>query len=83
MLFSIGWALGQIIVAFLCLFLPWQVIFILTTIATTAMLLLSYMHHILDSPRFEVCKHRFGVARDIVAEIAFVNGRRFLGHKLK
>ena len=82
MLFSIGWALGQIIVAFLCLLLPWQVIFIVTAIGCAGLLALSYMH-IRDSPRFEVCKHRFGVARDIVAEIAFVNERRFLGHRLK
>ena len=76
MLFSIGWALGQIIVAFLCMFLPWQMVFILTAAGTGVLLFFAYLH-VKDSPRFEVVKQRFGKARDILAEIAFVNERAF------
>ena len=59
MVMSIGWALGQIILAIICMFLiNWRVIFFITVVPL-AFLLYSIFYHVRDSPRFCVTKHEF------------------------
>jgi hypothetical protein len=57
MALSIGWALGQIILAIICIFLiNWRVIFLITAIPL-AILFYFIFYHVRDSPRFCVSKH--------------------------
>jgi MFS family permease len=66
MTFSIGWALGQIIIAFICMILfNWRVIFLLTAVPLTVLLYFAY-YYVKDSPRFCVTKHEYGAAKSIV-----------------
>lgn len=66
MVLSIGWALGQIIIAFIGIFLiNWRVIFLLTTIPL-AILFYFLFYHVRDSPRFCVTKHEFATAKAII-----------------
>lgn len=59
MICSIGWALGQIIMGLLSLFLiNWRIIFFLALLPLAGLLYLSY-YRIEDSPRFLVTKHRY------------------------
>ena len=54
---SIGWALGQIIIAILGYWISnWRILFIITAIPLTALIYASYKHT-LESPRFLVIKH--------------------------
>lgn len=67
MIFSIGWALGQIIIALICLFLiNWRIIFLITAIPLTVLLYFTYTQ-VKDSPRFCVTKHEFGNAKAILS----------------
>lgn len=66
MALSIGWALGQIVLAVICLFLiNWRVIFLITVIPLAILLYLMF-NHIQDSPRFCVSKHEFPSAKVIL-----------------
>lgn len=56
MLFSIAWALGQIILAFVCILFSWRTVFLITAIPITILLYFSYKQ-VKDSPRFCVIKH--------------------------
>lgn len=79
MVLSIGWALGQIIIALLCIFLiNWRIIFFITALPLAIMFYLIF-YHARDSPRFCVTKHEFGEAKAIVEQIAYINGRSIRG----
>ena len=83
MVLSIGWALGQIIIAFICMFITsWRGIFFLTAIPL-AILFYFIFYHARDSPRFCVTKHEFANAKAIVEQIASVNGKAIAGAELK
>jgi OCT family organic cation transporter-like MFS transporter 4/5 len=83
MVLSIGWALGQIVIALLALFLDnWRIIFTLTLIPL-AILFYFIFYHVRDSPRFCVTKHEFATAKAVVEQIAYVNGRPFKGVELR
>lgn len=59
MLLSIGWALGQIIIGFICMLLfNWRIIFLITLLPLSYLLYFIYSN-VLDSPRFLVTKHEF------------------------
>lgn len=83
MALSIGWALGQIILAIVCIFLiNWRVIFLMTVIPL-AILLYLINAHVKDSPRFCVSKHEFASAKLVLMEIAGINGQNPGGFELK
>jgi MFS family permease len=83
MVLSIGWALGQIIIALICTFLTnWRIIFFLTA-APLCVLFYLIFYHARDSPRFCVTKHEFSNAKAIVEQIAYVNGKSIRGYELK
>lgn len=83
MVFSIGWALGQILIAFICMILfNWRIIFLLTAIPLTVLFYYAY-YQVKESPRFSVTKHNFPEAKSVVEEIAYINGRRMVGYQLK
>ena len=66
MVLSIGWALGQIVIAILCIFInSWKVIFILTVLPLTFLLYQAYKWT-KESPRFLVVKHEFTQAKKVV-----------------
>jgi hypothetical protein len=66
MVFSIGWALGQILIGFICiLVINWQIIFFITVLPLAILFYFIY-YHVQDSPRFCVTKHDFGTARSII-----------------
>lgn len=59
MLCSIGWAIGQIVIGILCIFLTnWRIIFLITLIPLAISLYFAYKN-VEDSPRFLVTKHKF------------------------
>ena len=75
MALSIGWALGQIILAIICIFLiNWRVIFLMTAIPLAIIFYLIFCH-VKDSPRFCVSKHEFSSAKAILVQIAEINQR--------
>ena len=83
MALSIGWALGQIILAIICLFLiNWRVIFLITVVPLAVLLFMTY-RHVRDSPRFCVSKHEFATAKTILLEIGQINDRNPGGFELK
>jgi MFS family permease len=83
MICSIGWAIGQIVIGLLCIFLiSWRIIFLITLIPLTVLLYYAY-YHVEDSPRFLVTKHKFKEAKIIIENIAMVNQKRFQGCLLK
>ena len=83
MVLSIGWALGQIIIALICIFLiNWRIIFFITAAPLAVMFYLIF-YHARDSPRFCVTKHEFAEAKAIVEQIAYVNGRSIRGTELR
>lgn len=66
MVLSIGWALGQIIIALLALFIiNWRIIFALTLIPIVILFYFIF-YHVRDSPRFCVTKHEFSTAKAVV-----------------
>ena len=83
MVLSIGWALGQIIIALICIFLmSWRIIFFITAVPLG--ILYYYIHfHTRDSPRFCVTKHEFATAKAIVQQISQVNNRKLGEIELK
>jgi OCT family organic cation transporter-like MFS transporter 4/5 len=82
MVLSIGWAFGQIFIAFLGAFVTyWRAIFIITAIPLTVLIYYAYIHT-KESPRFLVVKHEFSKAVRIVEEIAMVNETRFSKYEL-
>ena len=73
MLCSIGWALGQIVIGIICIWLiNWRIIFLITLVPLAVLLYFAY-YNIEDSPRFLVTKHKYKEAKLIVERIAFVN----------
>lgn len=79
MVLSIGWALGQIIIAIICIFIiNWRIIFLLTLVPLAIMFYFIF-YHVRDSPRFCVTKHEFATAKAIIEQIAYVNGRPMRG----
>jgi len=57
MILSIGWAVGQIIVAVIGMSISnWRIIFLLTILPTIPLLYYSYVYT-KESPRFLVTKH--------------------------
>jgi len=57
MVLSIGWAIGQIVLALIGLVLiNWRIIFLLTAIPLTVLLYFVY-YQVRDSPRFCLTKH--------------------------
>jgi MFS family permease len=73
MLCSIGWAIGQILIGIICIFLiNWRIIFLMTLIPLAILLYFAY-YNIFDSPRFLVTKHKFKEAKMIVENIALIN----------
>ena len=59
MVLAIGWAIGQIIIALICLFVnSWRVIFLLTAIPMTV-LFYYVCKFTKESPRFLTVKHKF------------------------
>lgn len=66
MVLSIGWAFGQIMIAFLGFFITsWRILFICTAIPFTILLYYSY-YYTKESPRFLVIKHEFEKAKKVV-----------------
>lgn len=77
MVLSIGWALGQIIIAIIGIFISsWRVIFFLTAVPLSILLWYTYKFT-KRSPRFLVVKHEFEKARNVVEEIALINGNTY------
>lgn len=75
MALSIGWALGQIILAIICIFLiNWRVIFLIIAVPLAIIFYLVF-YHVRDSPRFCVSKHEFASAKAILLQIADINQR--------
>ena len=73
MLLSIGWALGQIIIGFICMLIfNWRIIFLITVLPLSYLLYFIYMNTF-DSPRFLVTKHEFKEAKFVVERIAMIN----------
>lgn len=73
MVLAIGWALGQIIIAFLCIWITsWRVMFFYTVIPLS--ILAYYVHkYTLESPRFLTVKHQFDEAKKVIEQIAIIN----------
>jgi len=66
MALSIGWALGQIVLACICIFLiNWRVIFLLTLVPLSILFYFIF-YHVRDSPRFCVTKHEYASAKAIM-----------------
>lgn len=83
MFLSIGWAVGQITIALIGVWLTnWRVIFLLTVIPLSILLYYAYINT-KESPRFCVTKHEFAEAKKIVQEIAFINEMNFRNYELK
>lgn len=82
MVLSIGWALGQIVIAILGIFITsWKLIFLLTALPLTFLLYQTYQWT-KESPRFLVVKHEFEKAKKVVEEIALVNGNSFSRYEM-
>lgn len=59
MVLAIGWAIGQIIIAFLCIWVSsWRTIFFLTAIPISILTYHVYKYT-LESPRFLTVKHQY------------------------
>lgn len=78
----VGWAIGQIIVAYLGLFLnDWRMIFIFTGIPLAILTFFTY-RNVLESPRFLVVRHEFNEANEIIQKISVINERRMEAYEL-
>lgn len=83
MFLSIGWAIGQITIALIGVWIiNWRIILLFTVIPLSILLYYAYMNT-KDSPRFCATKHEYDDAKRIVAEIAMVNGKTFPAYELK
>ncbi len=73
MVLSIGWASGQIIIAFICIWVSsWRLIFFYTLVP---LIILTYYvyKYTLESPRFLAVKHQFDEAKRVIEQIALIN----------
>ena len=82
MILSIGWGLGQILIAMLALGVgSWRAIFMLTAIPLT--LLVYFLgKNLLESPRYLVVKHEFTQAKTVISKMALMNGEPYKNEEL-